>query len=62
MNLYEVELKRTSYITVVVEATTHVEAENAAFEEVYDGNYGYKDAHWDIVTTLERKNLETNCY
>lgn len=51
MKTYEVELRRTSYITVTVEAETIEEAEAKAYDEgtVKLDNY----ASWDIESIEE---------
>jgi hypothetical protein len=50
MKTYAVELKRTSYVTLTVEADTHGEAEDLAWEELESGeSYGISDdADWEV--------------
>lgn len=50
MRVYEVEMCRTSYLIVKVEAESVEAAKEKAWEEVvYSGNYGdAKAARWDI--------------
>ena len=50
MKNYAVELKRTSYVTIVVEANTQEEAEDLAWEELESGeSYGISDdADWQV--------------
>jgi len=50
MKNYAVELKRTSYVTIVVEAKTQEEAEDLAWEEIESGeSYGISDdADWQV--------------
>ena len=50
MKTYEVELKRTSYVVVVVEAKSAKQAEAKAFEEISTNHvYGdYRDASWEV--------------
>jgi len=50
MKNYAVELKRTSYVTIVVEAKTQEEAEDLAWEELESGeSYGISDdADWQV--------------
>jgi hypothetical protein len=52
MKTYEVELRRTSFIVVTVEAENEDEAEALAWQEsmVFDGNH---DASWDIESIEE---------
>ena len=55
MKTYEVELKRTSFITITVEAGSTEEAEFLAWQEVPAHEDGYAD--WDVqsVTLLSTK-------
>ena len=54
MRLFEVELKRVSFVTVRVEAKNEDEAENLAWEELAsDGSYGEGYASWEIESILE---------
>jgi hypothetical protein len=50
MKTYEVEMRRTSYVTVTVEAKSIEDAKDKAWEEVTsDGSWGTNnDASWDI--------------
>jgi hypothetical protein len=50
MKTYEVEMRRTSYVTVTVEAESIEDAKDKAWEEVTsDGSWGTNnDASWDI--------------
>jgi hypothetical protein len=52
MKTYEVELRRTSFIVVTVEAENEADAEALAWQEsmVFDGNH---DASWDIESIEE---------
>ena len=54
MKTYEVELRRTSFIVVTVEAETVEEAEALAFDEIKDRPDSY--ASWDIESIEEIKN------
>jgi hypothetical protein len=45
---YAVELSRTVYITVEVEAQDVDDAETLAWREIENGNYD-GDAHWEIT-------------
>lgn len=54
MKTYEVELRRTSYITVTVEAKDIDEAEMLAFKEIETrGDSDYAD--WAIESMEEKK-------
>jgi hypothetical protein len=58
MNTYQVEFKRTSYVTLTIEAENEDEAEGLAWLELAsDGSYGDKDAHWDIES-IEEDNID----
>jgi hypothetical protein len=50
MPIYEIEFKRTSYVTLTVEASSKDEAETAAWEELAAGeSYGISgDADWQV--------------
>jgi hypothetical protein len=52
MSTYEVELKRTSYVVVTVEATSFAEAEDLAWREVENMNAN-ADGTWDIESIEE---------
>jgi hypothetical protein len=52
MKTYDVELKRTSYITLTVEANSEDEAETKAWEECND-RPDSDDAVWDIESIEE---------
>lgn len=49
---YEVEVRRTSFITIWVEAENEDEAETLAFEEVANEQY-HDHASWDIESIEE---------
>lgn len=53
MKTYEVELKRTSFITITVEAGSTEEAEFLAWQEVpaHEGKY----ADWEVESIEETK-------
>ena len=53
MSTYEVELKRTSYVTVTVEATSFAEAEDLAWREVEHIN-AKSDGAWEIESIEEK--------
>jgi hypothetical protein len=51
MKTYQVELKRTSYINLTIEAESQDHAETLAWLELAsDGSYGDSDANWEIET------------
>lgn len=48
MKTYQVELKRTTYINLSIEAKNEDEAEELAWKEIKSGDYRHEDASWDI--------------
>ena len=55
MKTYHVELKRTSYVNISIEADSPEEAEELAWEELQsDGSYGMKYADWDCTGVFEQ--------
>jgi hypothetical protein len=52
MSTYEVELKRTSYVTVTVEANSFAEAEDLAWREVEHMD-AKADGTWEIESIEE---------
>lgn len=56
MNQFAVELKRTSYVTIYIDAETKDQAEDLAWKELdEDGSYGTgSDADWDVVDVYEQ--------
>ena len=54
MKTFEVELRRTSYITVTVEAENEDHAADVAWEEVKD-RPDSDDASWDVESIEESK-------
>lgn len=54
MKTWEVELKRTSYITLTVEADSKDEAETKAWQEIENGRTDIYDAQWDINSIEEQ--------
>ena len=49
MKNYQVELKRTSYVNMNIEADSLEEAEKLAWDELAaDGSWGEGDAHWEL--------------
>ena len=57
MKTFEVELKRTSYVVITVEASSEEEAKTKAWKEL-DANYDHGDilaASWDVESIEEIK-------
>ncbi len=49
MKSYQVELKRTSYVNMNIEAESQEEAEALAWQELAsDGSWGEGDANWEL--------------
>ena len=48
MKTYQVEFKRTSWVTLTVEATDQEAAEEAAWLELQTGDYDCNDAEWEL--------------
>jgi hypothetical protein len=55
MKTYEVELRRTSYIVLTIEAESEDAAEDKAWQEIEHGDYRHEDAHWDIESIEEKE-------
>lgn len=55
MRTYQIELKRTSYITVTVEAENKDDAVALAWQELERDNVNIEDASWDIESIEEWK-------
>jgi hypothetical protein len=53
MKTYNVELKRTSYITILVDAKDLEEAEFLAWQEVERGRADINDAQWELESVEE---------
>jgi hypothetical protein len=53
MKTYNVELKRTSYMTITVEAENEDEADRLAWEEVERGRSDIYDALWELESIEE---------
>ncbi len=53
---YEVELRRTSYIVLTIEAENEDAAKALAWEEIERGDYRHEDAAWDIEFVEEVPN------
>jgi hypothetical protein len=58
MNTYQVELKRTSYITIEVEAESQDEAEALVWRRV-DQDYYKDDGNWEIES-IEEDEIATD--
>lgn len=57
MKTFEVELRRTSFVVITVEAASEEDAENKAWKEL-DANYDHGDilaASWDVESIEEVK-------
>jgi len=56
MKQFAVELKRTSYVTIYVDAETKDQAEELAWDELgEDGSYGTgQDADWECADVYEQ--------
>jgi hypothetical protein len=53
MKTYEVELQRTSYITVTVEAENEDDAEKLAWQKIEQDCVNVNDSHWDVESIEE---------
>ena len=58
MKFYEVELRRESYITIVVAAYSKEEAEEKAWREIEHNRADINDANWDIESIEEAERTE----
>lgn len=59
MKTYHVELKRTSYVNISIEAESPEEAEQLAWDELQsDGSYGMKYADWDCTGVFEQDEIQ----
>ena len=54
MKTYEVELRRTSFITLTVEADSAEEAENKAWERIEADVVNITDADWQVESIEEQ--------
>ena len=56
MKLFEVEIKRTSYLTLTLEARDEVAAEELALNELELEYYEFKNSDWEIesISTLRK--------
>jgi hypothetical protein len=49
MKTYQIELKRTCYVNLTIEADSQDEAEALAWQELAsDGSYGESDSNWEL--------------
>jgi len=53
MKTFEVELRRTSYIIVTVEAENEDDAETQAWAQIEADNVNINDSHWDVESVEE---------
>lgn len=58
MKTYEVELRRTSYIVITVQAETQDGAEELAWKEVDNHDDAGRYASWDIESIEEIKHAD----
>jgi hypothetical protein len=56
MRVYEVEYRRTSYITVTVEANSKEEADQKAWREIEHDRADINDACWELELIQEVEN------
>lgn len=54
MKTFEVELRRTSYIVLTVEAENEDDAEAKVWEKIENGDYAHEDAQWDVESIEEK--------
>lgn len=55
MKTYQIELKRTSYVTLIVGGNTEEEAEAEAWRIIEGNTPNSSDASWDIESIEEMK-------
>lgn len=63
MKTYQIELRRTSFVTLTIEAEDQDAAEALAFNEVHeDGSYGTgrNDAEWEIGYVDQLDDIATD--
>jgi hypothetical protein len=56
MRVYEVEYRRTSYITMTVEANSKEEADQKAWREIEHDRADINDACWELELIQEVEN------
>jgi hypothetical protein len=60
MKTYQIELRRTSYVNLTIEAENVDEAEMLAWQELAsDGSYGDSDSNWE-VESIELEDIATD--
>ena len=59
MKSYEVELKRTSYVSLYIEADSKEEAEEKAWQAIEAGYGNINDAQWEVESIQESIQGET---
>lgn len=52
MNHYSVEIRRSTYVTIQIDAQDPAEAEELAWEEIENGDYE-SHGHWEISDISE---------
>jgi hypothetical protein len=65
MKTYQIELRRTSYVNLTIEAENIDEAEELAWQELAsDGSYGTESADWEVesIELNEPATDETRSY
>lgn len=58
MKTYQIELRRTSYVNLTIEAENEDEAEALAWEQIDQDHYR-DDGHWDIES-IEEAEIATD--
>jgi hypothetical protein len=59
MKTYEVELKRTAYVIIRVEAENEDDAEGKAWDELRsDGSYGLNYGEWDLESIQDMDEVQ----
>jgi hypothetical protein len=59
MKTYQIEMKRTSYINIEIEAESQDEAEALAWKGIAQ-DYYRDDGHWDIESIEELEDIATD--
>jgi hypothetical protein len=59
MKTFEIELKRTSYITMTIVAKTQDEAEALAWKKI-DADYYKDDGAWEVESIEELEDIATD--
>jgi hypothetical protein len=58
MTTYQIELKRTSYINIEIEAESQDEAEALAWKKI-DADYYKDDGAWEVESIEELEDIAT---